>query len=77
MVSSADRRSIVDHRRPELYNLTEDAAEKNNLLPNADENTRNVGDGLELTMRRMIDSLQAHDRMETPPHFDFLGRLLN
>ena len=76
-MSSADRRSIVDHRRPELYNLTEDAAEKNNLLPNADENTRNVGDDLELTMRRMIDSLQAHDRMETPPHFDFLGRLLN
>ena len=76
-MSSRDTAGIVDHRRPELYNLKDDRAEKDNLLSRADADMKKVGDSLELTMRRMVDSLQAHDRMEPAPHFDFLGKLLN
>lgn len=75
-MSSSGRDAVVDHRRPELYNLAEDPGEKDNLLIRGGGSAATVGDSLELVMRRMVDSLQAYDRAGTPPHFDFLGRLI-
>ena len=76
-MSHKDAAGIVDHRKPELYNLRDDPAEKDNLLYRSDADYRKVGDSLELVMRRMVDSLQAHDRIYAVPHFDFLGKLVS